>query len=228
MIMDDLLFRGGWGASKLDLGGCVLYLPLWRPSSDMTGSTIYSYDPYRHSCTVTDATWSSTGRTFDGANDIINCGDGTSLDITTAITVEAWSNQSDSTGSRFVVGRDDGTNRSYWLVIGTGQASFILRVGDVSKIETGGTTMATGTWYHITGTYVSGAQSVYVNGVIDSTPLATTGSIDNDNVSLTIGMRPTAEDQDYAGTIGEVRIYNRALGAGEVLHNYQATKWRYL
>ena len=48
----------------------VLYLPLWYPHGDMTGSPIYSYDINRHSCTVTGAVWGSQGRTF-GTDDEI-------------------------------------------------------------------------------------------------------------------------------------------------------------
>lgn len=33
---------GGWGNPKLDLGGCVLYLPLWRPDMVASGGAITS------------------------------------------------------------------------------------------------------------------------------------------------------------------------------------------
>ena len=48
----------------------VLYLPLYQPD----GASFASRDAYGHLCTVTGALWTPQGRTFDGADDIIDLG----------------------------------------------------------------------------------------------------------------------------------------------------------
>ena len=83
----------------------ALYLPLWYPHGDMTGSPIYSYDKNRHSCTVYGATWGSQGRTFAGA-DFINIDAAlTPLAATTTGTWLSWVELDDATptASSFLV-----------------------------------------------------------------------------------------------------------------------------
>ena len=200
----------------------VLYLPLYR----LDGAFFMSKDAYGHLCTVTGATWGSQGRSFDGTDDYINCGDDTSFDITSAITVEAWIKTNVALLLQHIVGRDDGTNRNYILVIqADGTPNWVLWVSNAAKERTGSLVTA-GTWYHLVGTY-DGAQSILYTNAVAGSPLAVTGAIDNDDVSLTMGSRAVSLDRDFDGIIGEVRIYNRALTPLEIQNNYLATKWRY-
>ncbi|MDO8687497.1 MAG: hypothetical protein Q7K41_02790, partial [Dehalococcoidales bacterium] len=53
----------------------VLYLPLYEPDS----SSLMSKDAYGHLAAVTGATWGTLGRTFDGSDDQIDCGNASSL-----------------------------------------------------------------------------------------------------------------------------------------------------
>jgi len=85
--------------------GLALYLPLWYPHGDMTGSTIYSYDTYRRTGTVTEATYGLQGRTFDGTNDKIVI-TGT---VTGVQTVIVWVKPSDNT-TRSIMDFDTGTH----------------------------------------------------------------------------------------------------------------------
>lgn len=207
----------------------VLHLPLWHP--ELSGSPFLSKDLNPHTCTVFGATWTSLGRSFDGVNDYVNCGDALSLDITTAITIEAWINITAYPAvSAHLAGRDDGTNRNFNLLLRltapTAVVDFNVWINNTPR-GISSTSCSLATWYHLVATYNGAYENIYKNGLLDATPIAYTGAIDNDDVSFTTGCRAVLIDRDYNGLIGEVRIYNRALSAPEILHNYLATKWRY-
>ena len=61
----------------------VLYLPLYQ----LDGTAITSKDAYGHLCSVTGVTWRPDGRCFDGVDDEIDCGNGSSIQIGGAITI---------------------------------------------------------------------------------------------------------------------------------------------
>ncbi len=203
--------------------GLVLYLPLY--STDLQGSSITSKDSSQTLCDVTGAVWGNKGRTFDGSDDVILCGDGTSLDLITAMTLEAWVKIGKVTGTyQFIMGRDDGTNRSFYLQqLLTGMSAGFWS-SNVNKNISAGTTLIIATWYHFVVTYDKVSLKIFTNGVLDCAPLAETGNIDNDNVSFTIGARDTSPvDRDFQGIIGEARVYNRALSTTEISDIYNET-----
>ncbi len=70
-------------------------------------------------------------------------------------------------------------------------------------------------WNHITQTYNSSEQKLYVNGEL-KTSQALTGSISTNTNNLLIG------DYLFNGTIDEVRIYNRALSPDEIKMHYKS------
>ena len=84
--MKASVLTGGISNSKLDLAGCVLNAPLWRP--DQAGSSIVSKPPLPQTLTVYGAAWRSQGRYFD-SDDYITVPDSVSL-RPASLTVEAW------------------------------------------------------------------------------------------------------------------------------------------
>ena len=83
------------------------------------------------------------------------------------------------------------------------------------------------TYYHVMLVHDATEYKLYVDGVEVSSnttsPIATTSS-----QFLAIGGRPDGTDRCFAGRIGEVRIYTRALTAAQVFQNYNSTKSPYL
>jgi|GEM_PF-2512163 len=76
----------------LKSGGDDLVLRLDMNEND--GNTVYDSSGYGNNGTIHGATW-TTGKfgsalSFDGENDYVDCGNDSSLDITDAITIEAW------------------------------------------------------------------------------------------------------------------------------------------
>ncbi|MDP3003930.1 MAG: LamG-like jellyroll fold domain-containing protein, partial [Candidatus Azambacteria bacterium] len=80
---------------------------------------------------------------------------------------------------------------------------------------------ALNTWYHVVGVYDGSEMKLYVNGVLKGS-LATSGSIATNNSPLRIGKQFwwSTIYSYWSGRIDEVKIYNRALNAMEVLEHY--------
>jgi hypothetical protein len=81
-------------------------------------------------------------------------------------------------------------------------------------------------WHSCICTFENGTLKSYIDGVLDKTH---TGITEWSTSTLnTIGRYYTAGIRYYTGTIGSLRVYNRALSASEVLHNYNALKGRFI
>ncbi|PIW91613.1 MAG: hypothetical protein COZ91_00770 [Candidatus Nealsonbacteria bacterium CG_4_8_14_3_um_filter_39_7] len=78
-----------------------------------------------------------------------------------------------------------------------------------------------GVWYHIVGRWDGTDMRLFANGVDIGNPVSLTGSILTTTNTLKIGKHYSLASY-FNGLIDEVRIYNRALTAGEVLNNYYA------
>jgi fibronectin type 3 domain-containing protein len=70
-------------------------------------------------------------------------------------------------------------------------------------------------WYHLTATYDGETLRTYRDGVPVTTNTSPSGEPVADSALLTIG-RNAIRDYFFAGAIDDVRLYGRALGAGEV------------
>ena len=100
--------------------------------------------------------------------------------------------------------------------------------GVVSLTYAGGNNCATaagvvtaGRWYHLVGTKTAGAINTTSTIYVDGVAVSCTGSASTPNVAAggtTIGSWPGTYFFD--GLIDEVRLYNRALSAGEVAYLY--------
>ena len=216
----------------------VLYIS-GRRDFQGTGQFL-SDDAYGHLATVTGALWTPQGYNLDGGDDRVSVPDSTSLDVTGSLTLEAWmkrvgagSDVFDCLIAKYSSGAEGG--RAYELYrdsvskIGFG----ISNDGTTSTAYvTGKTAISNDIWYHFVGVYIQSTLTMkgYLNGVDDT--LSVTGtvpaSIFNSSRPVYIGAEPRDIPIAYfKGQIGEVWIYNRALTAAEIQHNYLATKWRY-
>ena len=202
----------------------VFYLPFYR----LDGATITSKDAYGHLCSVTGASWRPGGRYFDGVDDEIDCGNGSSIQIGVAITIELWGKFVGYTGSfRQVVWKrfSDGNGEQGWqfYLNSNSNTVHILRWLDGVAIGVD-STFTPGEFSHIVFTYDGATQKLYIDGNLVAVSIADTSTVKT-ATDLLIGANPGAGY--VSGTIGEIRMYNRALAPLEIQHNYLATKWRY-
>jgi len=157
---------------------------------------------------------------FDG-NDYVDCGDDVLLDFTTAMTAELWLKPDTIDIATEPLTRDDNVNRNFyfWISNHTNRVYWYLFLETVQCDAASTTAVEKDVWMHVVGTYGDGHQIIYINGFAEDDDPAT-GTIDNDDVSLTIGAREGGMDRQFEGAIGEVRLYNRALTPAEVLEHY--------
>jgi len=230
---------GGWGNPKLDLKdpSLVLYLPLWYPDSETTGSPIISKDINRHSCTVTGAIWTPQGRAFDGIDDRIVLNANVTKGLA-AVTVLAWVKPNDLSVSQsfvedYTANGDSSIGLKLLDVAGTGtwRAYIGIDGNAAARASFSGTTstLAYGTVYCIAGTWEPNLVSIFVNGVADGTFAYTSATLEPVVTENTvIGSYQDADNKEpVSGIIGEVLVYNRALTLAEIQHIYNSTKWRY-
>jgi hypothetical protein len=132
------------------------------------------------------------------------------------MTIAAWI-KGDSWGAAddvdVIIRKGEGNPNNYQLAIAAGRVALMLDDSDTAGIR-GNTTLSTGQWYHVAAVWDGATVKIYVNGVLDNTPAARTGTIGTDTRALYIGGRSGTDLFD--GMIRDVRFYNRALYESEI------------
>jgi len=176
---------------------------------------------------------------FDGIDDYVDCGNAASLDITeNEITIEAWVKPIAFLGYLRIVDKTNSTGSSSWrgyaLLVSQPNhyiyASFGMDGGTNAKTITPDNTVETDKWQHFFAVYNNTTKkcTLYKNGEYISGQTQTTGVGNRVNPSnhLFLGIG-TSNDGPFNGLIDEVRIYNRALSAEEILLHYNNSKHRF-
>jgi len=207
--------------ANFPIDGLVLYLPLWHP--ELTGSPIISKDLNALSCAVTGAVWTSTGRTFDGSDDTINCGVSDVLNLAAgAHTILLWA-KTTTTDEKYLYLRWTYPS-GYGMAISATQKLQIWAGTDPPGWLAGNSTFNDGLW-HLVGYSKNGtAVTVWLDGQADGTP---TGGVGLTNPGATAYIASRDGGNCWSGSIGEGWIYNRIVSAVEANHIYSSTKWRY-
>jgi hypothetical protein len=159
---------------------------------------------------------------FDGATSDVRVGQAGSLDLTTGITLEAFIRPTSLPPA--------GTVRT--IVAKTGAYSLelngptlelsILQLGVGRRLQAPAGTLVTGRTYYVVGTYDGATEQLYVNGVqVASATLS--GAADTAMSGLRIGSWDGTQ-QFFAGTLDEVAVYARALGAAQVSAHFGASQ----
>ncbi|MDA0168691.1 hypothetical protein OJ998_06300 [Solirubrobacter taibaiensis] len=154
--------------------------------------------------------------TFDGVNDYVTIADASSLDLTTGMTLSAWVNPSQSTGSwRTVVLKEHATGMSYGLYgnTDTAQAGGYVATPFESSAKSP-SVVASNVWTHLATTFDGSTVKFFVNGAQVSSR-AVSGTILVGTGALRIGGNAVWPEW-FRGMIDEVRVYNRAQTAAEI------------
>ena len=186
-----------------------------------SGPTLADISGRGHAGTISGATWSAAGKnggalSFDGVNDWVTVADTAALDLTTAMTLEAWVRPTSTNRWRTVALKEQTGNLVY-AVYGnnSGQrASANLWLGSSEKEARSASQLAANTWTHLAATYDGATIRVYVNGALSGST-ATTGSMPASTGPFRIGGN-AVWDEFFAGQLDDLRLYNRALSATEV------------
>ncbi|RLE42308.1 hypothetical protein DRJ16_05020 [Candidatus Woesearchaeota archaeon] len=158
---------------------------------------------------------------FDGENDYIEVADDPSLRLE-SFTLMAWFYRTREGYYERIIARDDPGFTNYILqVIADGRVQIGFHTEEGENIFTNSfSTIPLNTWACLAGTWDNDSkiQSVYVNGNLDR-------SLEKPGKSPNIRVGPPTRIGRYgdfygAGLVAFALIYNRALSATEIRHNY--------
>ena len=168
---------------------------------------------------IAGATWVAgkygSALAFNGTNALVSVADSASLDVTSTFTIEAWVFPTASSGWRTVVLKEAPSGLAYSLYShnnGNRPAGYVRIGSDVAL--NGSAALALNTWSHLAFTFDGASMKLYINGVQRGTK-AVSGAVPVTAGQLTIGGN-TPWGEYFAGSIDEVRVYNRALTVAEI------------
>ncbi|KKU24383.1 MAG: hypothetical protein UX88_C0006G0018, partial [Candidatus Woesebacteria bacterium GW2011_GWC2_47_16] len=213
-----------------DTTSCSAPVAEWK-MDEKTGTNAYDTSGNGNTAVLAPGsnqpTW-STGKigsslSFDGG-DYTTITNNSTLQPTSAITVEAWVKMNSFTDSWLISNQKStyDANFGYELREDTPTNGFLFRVGNgtTSSSRASATGLSTGVWYHVVGVFDGSNTFIYLNGV-GSTGGALTGPIDYTGVasSMYIGQR---SDNAFRtnGYIDNVRIFNYARTPAQIAWDY--------
>ncbi len=198
---------------------------------DGSGTTALDASGNGHTGTLLNGpTWIpgvvSGALSFDGLNDSVDVPHDAALDAY-PLTVAAWVKTS-ATGLGGIVNKYYPSSWNGYQIFTTGGNLCAWYFRDASNAIWDGTTCTLMTsgfndnrWHHVAFVVDASGGSLYVDGVVKAarawtgTPGPTTTTLD-----LSLGQYPGAVQPFFPGALDDVRLYNRALSADEVLGLY--------
>lgn len=190
-----------------------------------TGEILHDRSGNKNHGKIHGAKWVQSGSgyalQFNGVDNYVDCGNDPSLDITGPLTLQAWiMPTSVSRGEPGIIGK---FFESYAITY-SGSAHFYISSG--GNYISG--PIQLGKWLHITATFDGAVMRLYLSGMevadkksrydtIGHWGRFTIGSIIGDQKSADPNLRNTAF---FPGLIDDVRVYNRALTAREIMECY--------
>jgi len=139
------------------------------------------------------------------------------VDLDTTETVVRWSNMVAMNNSSGSGSGDDGT---FWFQHNRNNTrfEFALETDVNRRFIQSSTKPIEGMWYHLTGVYDESRLRLYVNGAEESS-VNHTGSVNyssGENTNLLIGRWARDATRNFNGSIGDLRIWKKALNPTEV------------
>ncbi len=166
---------------------------------------------------------------FDGVDDLVTLGTGSTLAQTGSLTLSAWINYNQPTGNYYIISKYRAVSgkRGYALLIIDSKLQFILGTaadGATSFTSTG--SVPTNEWAYVAG--VIGADNVmrlYINGILDSTQNYS-GTRQASTTDVQIGAYGDSglRNSYFPGMIDNVRIYNTNLSQAQIAWEYNKGK----
>ena len=171
------------------------------------------------------------GANFNGQQYV----DSTLTVTSSALSVSVWFNATSLTGvaggggggsPRLVANsHTDADAKGFQLMFNGGGVSGFFDVGNGTAEGRASwpQQLVGGTWYYYVGVYDGATVSAYLNGVQVASAAFAGGAIAaGTGPAINVARNPTYAGDYFIGAISDVRIYNRALSAAEILALYQS------
>jgi hypothetical protein len=220
------------------LSNLVLYYdPANSSSYSGTGTTLTDLSVNGLDGTMSNVSFTSPYFTYNGTSSNISVADNALLEPGGGDwSIEFWVNHSVTTGSsRVLIGKTDGGGPGDWgygLRSGAPGNTFMEIGNGSTSITSPSSTLSINTWYQVVGVWTnvaSNSLALYINGSLIGSNSHSFTSIKNTTSPLFIGSfgDGSAFGQWLNGRMGVVRMYNKALSAGEIVQNFNADKSKY-
>jgi len=153
---------------------------------------------------------------FNGLSSWVNAGNTVSLNIATAITLEAWIRPDTVTPGYQAI-----LEKGWWMPIPKHWlylrfSTLILEISSSSDVVAQYLNLQPGNWYQVVGTWDGSNVQVYVNGQAGSGASAT-GNIGQVIYPYAIGSMSEGQgSNNFNGLIANVQIYNASLSANQI------------
>ena len=167
------------------------------------------------------AAWTATGRhggalSFDGVDDWLTVADSSSLDLSTAMTLEAWVNPDAISRPWQTLFMKQGAGTFAYAVYATGGGTPQVNAWWTESHNQYVGSLTQGSWTHVAVASDGTTMRVYLNGVqVAATPVA--GALPNTSGPLRIAGNSVWDEEFFDGTIDDVRVYSRALSQAEIV-----------
>jgi hypothetical protein len=166
---------------------------------------------------------------FDGDGDYVDVGNDSSLKPPLPVTFSTWIKLSNLGNTQYIIALDDQTSRYYGILFWVrAEDNLGVSYGDGGepspgnrRSKVGTTALNAGTWYHVAA-IIRGAtdMDLYINGTDDGGAYSGAGgSLAYSSGSSLIGMMHNSQ-YFLGGQVDDVRVYDRALSAEEILELY--------
>jgi hypothetical protein len=200
------------------------------PFDESSGTHAYDLSGNGNTATFTGSPTWATGKfgdalTFGGASSYqyLTVPTSASISPTTAITLSAWVNWTSNATNGGILDKGPLGNAfgDYDLTIQgtTGVVLFALNTNASGTLNSAAGISASA-WHHIVATYDEIIMKIYIDGVFSASQ-AYAAAINTSGTALNIGTY-YGSSNSFDGKIDDVRIYNRALSASEVLNLYNS------
>jgi glucose/arabinose dehydrogenase len=210
-------FTIGFSVALSGSGGLVAVYSF----NEGTGTSAADASGNGHTGVISGAAWSTLGKygnalSFDGVNDWVTVNATSLLNITGAITMEAWVFPIATTGVRDILIKEGSNVDIYNLYArnGNGRPESNVFVGGSNRVAQGTAALTVNVWTHVAGTYDGTTVRVFINGV-QTASAAVSGPIATSTGVLRIGGNGLW-GEFFQGRLDEIRIYNRALSQAEI------------
>ncbi len=158
---------------------------------------------------------------FDGVNDHVRIPDHANLRLSGGdFSIEFWAKPTTVDGQfRWVISKDNG-NADLDYLIGIDVSNKWRFVSRNLNIDiSGGPVIIGNTYYHIACTLKGSVATLYINGVEAASSPVSGAAISNTADVIIGGRTASGVNQMFGGDIDELRIWSRALCAGEIANN---------
>ncbi len=218
-----------WNGTNITIPGDTNDLILFYTLDANSPSDTIDSSPYGNNATCTDPTCPTFtsgifngGYHFDGT-DYLTVPDNPSLDPTDAITMSTWVDVDSYPSYAHLISKgtpDWGPPYATYELRLTSSGNAECWVISTDNVLDSVGTINTGEWHLVTCTYDGSIESIYIDGVLDSSrPVS--GAIPSSPDDLVFGSRSSGNPGEFlVGTMDNVRIYNYSLSSLDVSRLY--------